>query len=383
MKCKELFYFIDKRREEYIDIWEKLALIESPTEYKAGVDAACRYLGNIAQALGFHVEVFAQMSAGNMLCITMNHEKAAPPVVFSGHMDTVHPVGSFGTPAVRIKDGKIYGPGVADCKGGIVAALLAMHALKDVDFTERPIKLIVQTDEEKNSRPSGKDTIRIMLEESRGAVAFLNCENIRENTHTAVLTRKGIVQYEFKVIGKSVHSSKCPDGISAIAEAAYKIIELEKMKDMDGITCNCGMISGGTADNTVPGECFFTADIRFRSDAEYKIISETVRHIAEKSYVGGICTVKERPHRPAMIETKENLKLLEKMNKIYGENSLPTLTARDCLGGSDAAYTTEAGIPTVDSIGVSGNAIHTVEEFGVLDSLTEAAKRLAAVAYCI
>ena len=383
MKCKELFEFIDNREAQYIDVWEKLALIESPTEYKAGVDAAGKYLSNIARELGFFVKIYPQTAVGDVVCITMNKDKSGAPVVFSGHIDTVHPVGSFGTPAVKIRDGKIYGPGVTDCKGGVVAALLAMHALKDVGFSDRPVKLIIQTDEEKNSRPSGKDTIRIMLEESRGAVAFLNCENIRENTYTAVLTRKGIVQYEFTVIGKSIHASKCPDGISAITEAAYKIIELEKMKDMDGITCNCGMISGGISDNTVPAECFFTADIRFRSDADYKIISETVRNIAEKSYIGGTCTVKERPHRPAMIETKENLDLLEKMNKIYAENSLPTLTGRDCLGGSDAAYTTEAGIPTVDSIGVSGNAIHTVDEFGLIDSLTEAAKRLAAVAYCI
>ena len=71
----------------------------------------------------------------------MNGESERAPVVFSGHLDTVHPVGSFGSPAVRLQDGKIYGPGVADCKGGIVASLLAMHALRDVGVSYDSVKL--------------------------------------------------------------------------------------------------------------------------------------------------------------------------------------------------------------------------------------------------
>jgi glutamate carboxypeptidase len=383
MICYQLFEKIDSLQEPYADIWVQFAKLESPTDDKQRVDKAGGYLAGLARELGFSVRIFPQKVVGDVIEITMNEEAANAPVIFSGHIDTVHPVGSFGTPSVKIQNGKIYGPGVTDCKGGVVAALMAMHALRDVGFASRPVKLILQTDEEKNSIPSNKDTIRIMLERSQGAVAFLNCENTKENTSTAVLYRKGIVQYEFTVTGKAIHSSKCPDGISAINEAAHKIIELEKMKDMDGITANCGLISGGTADNTVPDECRFTADIRFKNSEDLQLVRETVRKIAEKSYVGGSCTVKERPYRPAMAKTAENYELLDKMNKIYAENSLPELTARMSLGGSDAAYTTDMGIPTVDSIGVAGDFIHTTKEYGVVNSLREAAKRLAAVAYCI
>ena len=57
------------------------------------------------------------------------------------------------------------------------------------------------------------------------------------------------------------------DGASAIAEAANKILELEKYKEKNGITCNCGTIQGGTVPNVVPERCVFTLDVRF-SDAE-------------------------------------------------------------------------------------------------------------------
>ena len=52
----------------------------------------------------------------------MNPEAAGIPITLSGHMDTVHPRGLFGFPPVRIANGRIYGPGVIDCKGGITAA---------------------------------------------------------------------------------------------------------------------------------------------------------------------------------------------------------------------------------------------------------------------
>ena len=325
--------------------------------------------------------MFEQESAGDLRCICMNSDSDMPPVIFSGHIDTVHPVGSFGSPAVKIEDGKIYGPGVMDCKGGVVAALAAMHALKEVGFRSHPIKLILQTDEETNIRQSQKNTIKLMLEQSLGAIAFLNCESIKDNT--LVLKRKGILQFEFTVLGKAIHSSKCPEGISAIAEAAHKVLELEKMKSIDGLTCNCGIISGGTAENTVPEECRFTADIRFSSNDELNAARKLVYDIAAHSYVGGTCSLVERSIRPAMEETDKNIELLDKINAINVENGLPILTSRMSLGGSDAAYTTEAGIPTVDSIGVAGDFIHTVREYGIVSSLNEATKRLAAIAYYI
>ena len=52
-------------------------------------------------------------------------------------------------------------------------------------------------------------------------------------------------------------------------------------------------------------------------------------------------------------------------------------------GGSDAAYTTQCGIPTLDSLGVEGGDIHAKEEFSYISSLKESAKRIAAICYNI
>lgn len=377
--CKQLFDTIDGLYGEFVKIWEDVCNIESPTEYKEGVDAVGRYFINYAENQGWDVEIFEQTVSGNPVCITMNSDADKSFVTLSGHIDTVHPVGSFGIPAVTMDEKYIYGPGVTDCKGGTVAALMAMTALKQIGFNSRPVRLILQTDEEDSSLPSNGETVDYMCRKAEGSRAFLNCESIRGDT--LVLWRKGICRYRFEISGKSIHASRCAEGgASAITEAAHKILRLEKMKDRDGITCNCGLINGGTAPNTVPDNCAFIAEIRFNSNEEWQTAEKEIYSVAEKSFVEGTkCKVIKVSSRPSMDKSERNFELLDELNEIYAECSLPVLTARQSLGGSDAAQVTCSGIPCVDSIGVAGDKIHTPEEYAVLSSLTEAAKRLAAV----
>lgn len=382
MKMQKLLKKIDELADSYIALWEEVCNIESPTAYKQGVDAACQPLLRVACERGWEIRMSPQEHAGDAFSITINPDAAAAPVVFSGHMDTVHPAGLFGTPAVRVDEEKIYGPGVADCKGGVVAALLALDALWQCGFARRPVKLVVQTDEETSSENSGLKTIDFMVEESRDAVAFLNAETMCGNT--AVLIRKGILRYRFTVHGKAMHGSKCTEGASAICEAAHKIIALEKMKDPKGLTCNCGVISGGTTVNSVPDRCSFEVDIRFATMDECKEAEALCHKIAEESAVAGCtCTLEQISLRPGMPLVDRNVALFDKMNTIYAQCGLPQLTATSRPSGSDAAYTTQAGIPTVDNVGVDGGEIHSIREFAYLDSLAASAKRLATVAWSL
>lgn len=382
MDCQKLLSVIDELTDKYCDIWEKVCSIESPTDHKKGVDEVGNFFIKMANEHQWLVEVFEHEKAGNAICITINHESRAAPVVFSGHIDTVHPIGLFGTPAVHRDEKCIYGPGVMDCKGGVVASFMALDALERCGFTARPVKLIIQTDEETGSKTSSKETIRFMVKHAQNAVAFLNTEGIQGNT--AVLARKGILRYRFAIRGKAMHSSKCAEGANAITEAAHKIIRLEKMKEADGLTCNCGVIEGGTVANSVAEQCSFTADIRFVNEEQYKEAVRIVAEVAEETTVEGcICQLEKVSDRPAMQLADRNIVLLEKMNDVYKQCGLPVLTGRSCLSGSDAAYTTNAGIPTVDNLGVDGGNIHSIKEYAYIDSLAASAKRLAAVAYCI
>ena len=379
---ENVFKRIDDMEQEFIKILEEFCLIESPTDYKDGVDAASNYILKKAEPFGWRVERQRQEIAGDCICITMNPEATKSPICLSGHVDTVHPVGLFGTPAVKFDGDKMYGPGISDCKGGIVAALLAMAALSKEGFTARPIKLILQSDEETSSKESNKTTVSYMCECAHGAVAFLNCEP--SVSGTAVLQRKGIAKYSFNITGKAAHAANCFNGISAITEAAHKILELEKYKEKNGITANCGIISGGTKINTVPEKCVLQVDFRFSNSDELLEVKNIAQRVADTSYVEGTnCELVLESMRDAMELVDKNINLLEKANEIFELTKFATLSARSTGGGSDAAYTTQSGIPTLDSLGVECGNIHSKDEYAVISSLKESAKRIAAICFYI
>jgi len=382
MKCKQLFETIEELNNIYLDILEDVCNIESPTNYKKGVDAVGEYFLKMAEKRGWKTEVFKQAISGNVVCITLNPDAKGETISLSAHMDTVHPLGAFGSPAVKRDESKMYGPGVMDCKGGAVAAFVAMDALEKCNFDSRPIQLLLQSDEENSSATSKKATINYICDKAKGSAAFLNLEGIKGNT--AVLERKGIIRYRFSIHGKALHSSRCPEAANAIAEAAYKIIELEKMKNAAGLTCNCGVIHGGTTVNTVPENCYFDVDIRFSTQEELEFAKQKVCEVAENITVNGCsCVLEEISFRPAMVLSEKNVSLLGRMNDIYKENGLPRLIARACPSGSDAAYITECGIPCVDNLGTEGGEIHSLNEYIMLNSLAESAKRIAALVYCL
>lgn len=380
MKCSAIFDCIDFLNEKYIKVWEDVCNIESPTKFKAGVDACGEFFAEMARERGWKVEYFRQPAAGDIVDITLNPDAPAMPICLSAHLDTVHPVGSCGSPAVTIEGDKMYGPGVTDCKGGAVAAFLAMDALDRSGFRSRPVKLILQTDEEVSSTISNKQTVGYMCDRAKEAVAFLNLEG--GTPGEACIIRKGTITFTFKVEGVEAHGSQCAtQGANAILDAAHKIIELEKLKDRDGLTCNCGVISGGTVSNTVPGYCEFKANIRFANSEQLTWVREHVKKIAGTVHVPGCkCTVNNPKGRVAMEYTEKNAALLDRMNEIFAENGLSELKAAKRNGASDAADVTAAGAACIDSLGVMGGKIHSPDEFAYIDSLAESAKRLAAVA---
>lgn len=379
---EKIFDTVDSLYEEYVEFFKEAVAIESPTSYKAGVDAVGNYIAERAEKHGWKVERAAMEKSGDAVCITMNPEIDAPAICFSGHIDTVHPVGYFGENPVNVdfeKD-RITGPGVEDCKGGIVGAFLAMDALQRNGYKKRPVKLLLQSDEENSSATSNKETIKYLCECAKGAVGWINLE---PTNGKITVQRKGILKYKFSVKGKARHASTCfdPSCASAINEAAQKIIELEKNREPDGLTFSCGLISGGTAVNTVPAECEFSFDIRYPDEQAEQKAHEIVKRIAETSYVNGTsCQATLISKRLSMPYRKENYDLYDKICSAFQKHGLQVMEYESRRGGSDAADVTAYGIPVVDGLGVRGGGGHTINEFVTLSSLKTCAKRLCAIA---
>ena len=375
---KKIFEKIDSLMDKYTKILEDVVCIESPSTTKSRVDEVGKYFVNLAFENGWETEIERFEEFGDVVTVIMNKNAPGDVITLSGHMDTVHPVGLFGNPPTKREGDKLFGPGAMDCKGGVVAGFLAMKALTDMGYKDRPVMMILQSNEEVGS----KKTIDYICEKAKNSIAFINLEGHEGYFEgKACLKRKGIARFLFDIKGIETHSSYCArEGANAIAEAAHKILELEKIKNDDGLTFNCGTIEGGTTPNTVPGECKFKLDVRFATNEEYEEAKEIVQRVADTNYIDGCTTeVNQFSMRVAMELNEKNIELLNKVNKIFVANGLSKLEIGERAGGSDASFVSSYGIPCIDSVGIAGERAHSVEEYAIVSSLAESAKRISSI----
>lgn len=376
IKLKKAFDFIDSQSEEMRKLWVDICIMESCSHDIEGVDKVQEYLEKVFSDAGLKTRVYDFKKSGNSLVAVYESDSILPGVAFMGHVDTVHTKGKFGEIPVKIKDGIIYGPGVLDCKGGVVVAFLATKALKEIGF-DREIKLIFSGDEEiQHNASKGAD---VFLKEVNGLAAAFDCETGFEDGRIAV-GRKGGAVYKISIKGIGAHSGNEPEkGISSIKEAAYKTLNLEKLTDYNGITYNVGVIKGGTVANSIPANCEMLIDVRFKKNEDVDTAWEVLTEIVETSFVPGTsATLETVSLMHPMEKNDKNMRLFE----LVKENSekLGFGTPEHCVlgGASDAAYSVMAGVPSVCAIGVRGFANHTMEERAIIDSLEERAKLLVA-----
>ena len=296
------FPCIEREFPRYLDFWKQIVRLESPSWDRAAVCAAADCIAQFAAARGFTVDRTPQPEAGDTLCITLPGTLDVPPVALLAHMDTVHPVGSFGDPAVREENGVLYGPGVFDCKGGIAAGLLCMDALRRCGAPHPEVRLVLDPDEE-NGAYIGEAGGQFIRGAVRGCMAALNLESGRDGSLT--VGRKGVLRAELTVRGTAAHAGNDYfSGVSAIREAAHKILELERISSPEGITVNCGLIRGGSAVNTVPEDCTVDIDVRFKNETQQEEALTHLRRVAETAFVPGTSA----PPWPALRETFGSLR---------------------------------------------------------------------------
>ena len=375
---KKIFDFIDAHRDEMLDFWREMVNMESGSQDKEGIDAVAARFQQVLSGAGASVRIVEMEKAGNMLVGELGAERAIPPVLFMGHMDTVFSKGTVEKRPFTIKDGKAYGPGVLDMKGGIVAAIYAIKALNAAGYERRPLKMILAGDEEVAHVNS--NAADIFMSEAKGAVAAFNCETGFVDD-AIVVGRKGTAVFELEVKGVAVHAGNEPEnGRSAILEIAHKVIDIQNLTNWDtGTTFNVGVIQGGTVPNAVPGYAKIVVDIRYLDPESLPDIRRQIEEVAAKTYVQGTSTTVVQVPGIAPMKTTDGVReLFAIVKKTYEENGWGEPYGKLVGGGSDSAYSVIAGVPTVCAMGVKGGRNHSPEEFAIVETLFERAKLLAA-----
>ena len=375
---EKVFQFVDAHKDEMLALWKELVGIESGSDDKAGVDAVAVRLERELKKAGATTRIIPMAKAGNMLVGEFGARNDQQGVLFIGHMDTVFKAGTLAERPFTIREGKAYGPGVLDMKGGIVTFLYAIKALKAAGYDTRTIKIVLAGDEEIGHENS--NATDVFAEEAKGYAAAFNCETGFVDDGI-VVGRKGSVRFTIDVQGVAAHVGNDPEnGRNAILEMSHKVIAIQALTDWEeGTTYNVGTIQGGTVANAVPDHAKIIVDVRYKDPALLPDIQKKMEQIADKTYVDGTHTVMSMRNSIIPMKTTDEIhQLFSLVKTVYQENGFGEPYEKSVGGGSDSAYTVLAGVPTVCAMGVKGGRNHSPEEYAVVDTLFERAKLLAA-----
>ena len=376
----QIYKYIDDKKEEMLACWKEIVNMESYSDEKEKVDLLAETLKAKFEKEGFDCRLIdVGDKNGKTLVGILGAERKGKPIIFSGHMDTVFPSGTFGESPFKIEGEKAYGPGVLDMKGGIVISLYTVRALNSINYNERPIKIIFSGDEEIGHKDS--QGAEVILEEARGGLCGFNMETGLIDNSICV-GRKGRIGYQINVKGVESHAGNdFTSGINAIEEMAHKIINLQKLTELEsGTTVSVGTIKGGTVSNSIPSQCDIEVDIRFENIKEMENVKNKVGEVCHKTFLEGTTTEgKILTSMPAYETTADVLKFYVFCNEVSKKYGFGEMKSKRLGGSSDASYITMAGTPVLCSFGVRGQWNHTTKEYALVDSLFDRAKLISTI----
>jgi glutamate carboxypeptidase len=300
---------------------------------------------------------------------------AAPIRVFLGcHMDTVYPEDHPFQKCELMEGDTLKGPGVADAKGGLMVMLKALEALEKSPWAENlGWEVLISPDEEIGSPGSAALLVEAAHNNHLGLIFEPSLPD-----GNLVGDRKGSGNYKVTVRGRAAHAGREPHmGRNAINALARFILELNEASE-NGVTINVGHIEGGGPVNVVPDLAVCRFNVRVMTLEDQVYFEEHVDGLVrEFNRLDGISLELEgcfaRPPKPLDGKTRRLLGQIAKCGDDLGLSIEWRASGGSCDGNNLAA----AGLPTVDSLGVTGGGIHSADEFVSLDSLVERAQLTA------
>ncbi len=371
----DLLTYCRDHAEETLDLLRTLIAYESFTADKAAVDQLATYLAGQLESLGAVVERIPRAEVGDLLLASWNTAAPGKPITFIGHMDTVCPVGTLAERPIRVENGRLYGPGAADMKGGLAVMLSAIRTLRERgEFPARPIRALLTSDEEIGSVHSREMIFQVARESGL-------CLIIEPATPQGALKtwRKGVTDFRVKVYGRASHAGGAPEaGINAVVELAHQILRLNALNDLpNGTSVSVTVAHGGHATNVIPDYAEAYADVRFMTHAE----AERVQRAVSELYPvlpGARLEIIAGDRRPPL-ERDERMRAAFAQVQRIGAGLGVNVTEEGSGGGSDGNFTASVGTPTLDGLGPTGDGLHAAHENVLISSVPERTALLAGI----
>lgn len=366
---QEILKWCELVQPELMRMWQELVNIDSGSDYSQGLIQVGELISDFLKRQGMLVEQhFVPGSGGEFDVSASIRGSGTKSVLLLAHMDTVFPEGTASSRPFWTDNEWAYGPGVSDCKGGIVLALYAIRILVALRVScYGQITCCFNTDEEVAS-PNSQDLIK-ELAKRHDYVLSLEPGQVDDGVIT---WRKGVAKLRLEVFGKCSHAGSAPDkGSNALMDLVHKINSLSSLSnESKETTITFTKATAGDRLNVVPDYAEAWADVRVKYPEEFDRIEHEAKKIAASKFIPGTkALVTLKKGRPPFAPNEGTQKLIKKAEKIYSEIGR-TLKSSGAGGASDANLAAAVCSLVLDSLGpVKGGPNHTPDEKAKLESM--------------
>jgi acetylornithine deacetylase len=263
-------------------------------------------------------------------------------IILQSHTDTVGIGDNRALLNPVEKDGRIYGRGACDCKGGLAAMFVALaEAAKHPEQVKNNIIAMGVSDEEysfKGSLELGK----------KFPTKCADFGIIGEPTECRIINGfKGVARWDVFTTGKAFHSSEPEKGINAVYRMARIVNMIEKYQSglSKGETISVGTIRGGSAVNIVPDSCEIEIDRRLTEKTlPHEASNDLEKYLKQNlDFDFSFSDLKDAQNAVSVDKCHPGVKMMSGVCSGMELDPMPGEVAF----GSDAYRMNAAGIPTI------------------------------------
>ncbi len=365
----------EKAQPAVIDSLREMVLIESGSSDRAGLAKMAALLEARLQALGFKTERKRVGDSADTVVGTLAGT-GKKRLMLEAHMDTVYQPGILASQPFKVDGNRIYGPGIADDKGGLAVILHGLKILADAGWKNyAQLTVVFNPDEETGSRSSG-ELIATLADQHDVVLSFEpSVAKAVAKNEILLLGAAGTASATLTATGKAAHAGAAPElGRNALMELAYQLQQTKDVaKDIPGAQLNWTLAQAGTVSNQIPDKAVATGDVRTtRPDAADKLRQALNDKLAAGHLVPDTqVSLKLEVGRPPFVATERSRALAQQAQAIYAELDGRKLDLVPMTGGAtDAGFAGRSGKAlVVESFGLAGYGYHARDEYIELDSI--------------
>jgi glutamate carboxypeptidase len=359
-----------------IETLQKLVLIESGSANLPGLAKVADYAQARLNALGAQTERIKASDSDRVMVKGVFKGKGRLKAMLIAHMDTVYPDGILASQPYKLDGNRLYGPGIADDKGGIAVILHALGVLKSLGWSDyATVTVLFNPDEEIGSGGSGA-LIQALAAEHDVVLSYEpTAAKSMAKVEGVLLAAAGTATATMEVKGRASHAGAAPDeGRNALIELSHQMLATQDIaKNIPGAQLNWTYAQGGSVRNQIPAQAMATADVRLlKPDAAEKLQAALVAKTQESHRVPETHVhVSLEVGRPPYVAGERGMALAQRARAIYAElDGRPLFFHPVTGGGTDAGFASGSGKAAVlESLGLAGWGFHAKDEYIEIDSI--------------